>query len=54
MHISHCGVVHFSLFKKNQWLRFNLSAEVRLNSVSLENSSAVQYISNVVILENMM
>ena len=45
MHISHCGVVHFSLFIV--WLWLNFSAEVRLNSVSLENSSAFQYISDV-------
>ena len=43
MNMSHCGVVHFSLFIA--WLNF--SAEVRLNSVSLENSSAFQWISNV-------
>ena len=45
MHISHCGVVQFSVFIV--WLRLNFSAEVRLNSVSLENSSAFQSISNV-------
>ena len=45
MHISHCAVVHFSLFIV--WLRLNFSAKLRPNSVSLENSSAFQNISNV-------
>ena len=46
MHISHCGMVHFSLLIL--WLRLNFFVELRPNSVSLENSFAFQNISNVI------